>query len=161
MGKRGPKRTPTELLALRGNPGKRKRHGEPKPPTESPSCPSWLNVEAKREWRRIVPELERLHLIARVDRAALAAYCQSWARWLQAERVIEDHGMTMVIETKGGGTYEQQRPEVSIAQKEKGQMKAFAALFGFSPSDRASLAVGEPPKERDVTKEFLFGPRRS
>ena len=27
-------------------------------PVEAPACPSWLEPQAKREWKRIVPELE-------------------------------------------------------------------------------------------------------
>jgi phage terminase small subunit len=58
---------------------------EPKPKVERPSCPPDLSKVARKEWRRIVPILEELQIVARLDRAALSAYCESWARWREAE----------------------------------------------------------------------------
>ena len=39
-----------------------------------------------------MPELEAAGLLARADRAALAAYCQAWARWVEAEQKIQSSG---------------------------------------------------------------------
>lgn len=100
MGARGPKRTPTSLNKLRGNPGKRaQNHNEPQPELGA-QCPAWLHPEAKREWKRLRAELERLDLLTVVDQAAMAAYCQAYARWFDAERAIAeaaaDHAETLL-----------------------------------------------------------------
>jgi P27 family predicted phage terminase small subunit len=55
---------------------------------EMPDCPKHLWPEAKREWRRIGPELEDAGLVAKIDRAALALYCQSWARMVWHEECL-------------------------------------------------------------------------
>jgi phage terminase small subunit len=55
---------------------------------ETPDCPKHLWPEARREWRRIGPELEAAGLIAKIDRAALALYCQSWARMVWHEECL-------------------------------------------------------------------------
>jgi phage terminase small subunit len=47
-----------------------------------------LSAEAKIEWRRVARALHRLGLLTSVDRAALAAYCQAYARWRQAEKAL-------------------------------------------------------------------------
>jgi P27 family predicted phage terminase small subunit len=94
-----------------------------------------LSAEAKAEWSRITPELERLGLIARVDRAALAGYAQSWARWREAEQVIEEHGQTYVTPTG----FLRERPEVAIAASEKRALRLFALEFGLSPASRTRL----------------------
>jgi phage terminase small subunit len=79
---RGRKPKPTALKMFEGNPGKRAlNRNEPKPPAETPDCPVHLDDEAQAEWNRITPELSTLGLIARIGRAALAAYCQAWSRW--------------------------------------------------------------------------------
>lgn len=36
--------------------------------------------------------LHALRLVENVDRAALAAYCTAYARWVQAERAIAERG---------------------------------------------------------------------
>jgi P27 family predicted phage terminase small subunit len=42
----------------------------------------------------------RLNLLTIIDRAALAAYCQAWGRWVEAEDNIQRFGA--VIETSKG-----------------------------------------------------------
>lgn len=147
-GGRPPK--PTALKLLDGNPGKRplNRH-EPKPRPVAPTCPAWLSAEAKREWRRIARELERLGLLTQVDRAALAGYCQNYARALEAERVLSEEGLTFTTE-KG---YVMQRPEVAIAQKAWQLVRAFGAEFGLTPSSRGRLSLPEP--ETDDLERLL------
>ncbi len=75
--KPGTKPKPTALKLLEGNPGKRPLPmNEPKPAPTAPKCPSWLHKDAKKEWKRISTELERLGLLTQVDMAALAGYCE-------------------------------------------------------------------------------------
>jgi P27 family predicted phage terminase small subunit len=49
--------------------------------------------EARREWHRIGIELVRLGLVARIDKAALAIYCQLWQRWIDAENAVRELGL--------------------------------------------------------------------
>jgi phage terminase small subunit len=83
----GRKPKPSALKMFEGNPGKRAlNQNEPKPPIETPECPVHLDDEVQAQWNRITPELTTLGLISRIDRAALAAYCQAWSRWVKAVR---------------------------------------------------------------------------
>lgn len=69
---------------LRGNPSKLSAAdlaGELHAPVELPKLPPHLLPEARREWKRIGAELVELGLVAKIDRAALALYCQAWA-WM-------------------------------------------------------------------------------
>jgi len=102
-----------------------------------------LLPEAKREWARIAPELESLGLLTIVDRAALAGYCQAYARAMQAEQRVQKKGLIFTTNTG----YVQQRPEVAIAQKSWQLVRAFAAEFGLTPSSRSRIEVKEPGEE--------------
>ena len=83
---RGPKPTPTALRRLQGNPGKRGyNHAEPQPPEGVPDCPAHLNAAARDEWDRLALVLHDMGVVTAVDRAALAAYCQCYGRWVEAE----------------------------------------------------------------------------
>ena len=145
------------LKRLAGNPGKRPLNPrEPEPEKGIPTRPEWLLSEAKREWSRIVPELQRLDLLTKVDRAALASYCQWWARWVEAEKELELWGLTFT--TPNG--YIQQRPEVSIAQKASDKCRAFLTEFGLTPASRSRIklpAAGPPvdPFEAYLKSERL------
>ena len=86
MAPRGRKPKPTHLKLVTGNPGKRAlNENEPKPELSLPSPPPHLDDEAKVEWGRVSERLYALGCLAEIDRAALAAYCQAYSRWVRAE----------------------------------------------------------------------------
>ena len=155
MGKRGPRPKPTGLRVLQGNPDHKKMNRkEPKPEPAVPTCPSWLPEIAKAEWRRLSKELHRMGLLSRIDRSALAAYCQLYADWHQAERVIQKLGPT--FETPNG--YVQQRPEVAMKNKALSLLAKFGSLFGLSPADRVGLEIKKGSTEDELAR-ILRAPR--
>lgn len=65
MATRGRKPKPTALKILEGNPGKRPiNENEPIPPKGTVKCPTWLEPEAKKEWKRLAPSLEAMGVLA-------------------------------------------------------------------------------------------------
>ncbi|TVQ59904.1 MAG: phage terminase small subunit P27 family [Phycisphaerales bacterium] len=154
---RGRKPTPTAIKELRGNPGRRKPSvREPVPKRGAPTCPAHLSPEAKREWARVVKELDRLGLVTTIDRAALAAYCQLYARWAFAEKHLQDQGY--VIETPNG--MQMPSPYVSISSKALEQMKAYMVEFGMTPSARTRVnAKPDNPVKREGSLEEFNGMR--
>ena len=53
-----------------------------------PACPDWLMSEAKKEWERLAELMNQMGVLTEVDMAAFAAYCQSYARWKEAQEHI-------------------------------------------------------------------------
>jgi P27 family predicted phage terminase small subunit len=103
---------PSAVKELTGNPGHRAlNENEPKPIACIPKCPKHLDEEARAEWRRITPELLKLQVLARVDCAALSAYCMAWSGWVDAETNLRKFGA--VIKTPKG--YPIQNPYLGIA----------------------------------------------
>lgn len=152
MAGRPPK--PTKLKLLQGNPGKRELNkNEPNPQVgeDIPKPPSWMETQAKKEWKRIVPELHRLELLTMVDHPSLVAYCQAYARFVECEKIIKKQGMT--FETPNG--YVQQRPEIAISNNAQKIMKEFAAQFGLTPSSRGRLNLPDQKENKDEFEEFL------
>ena len=134
----GPAPQPTALKLLAGNPGKRPlNEAEPKPVLAIPAMPKHLGKEAKKEWKRIVPELQKLGLLTRVDRAALAAYCVSFGRWVEAEQELAVTG-AIVVSPNG---YPQQSPWLAISNKALENVRRFIAEFGLSPASRSRVSV--------------------
>jgi P27 family predicted phage terminase small subunit len=116
-----------------------------------PTCPRHLSDEAKKEWRRIVPELEAVGLITRIDRAALAVYCQAWARWLEAEEALRKYGVMV----KSPNGFPMQSPYLAVANKAIEQMRGLLTEFGMSPASRTRISVQEPSDE-DAEFEALL-----
>jgi P27 family predicted phage terminase small subunit len=143
---RGRKPKPTKLKLVNGNPGHRPlNRNEPEPEALTPDPPAHLSAIAVEEWNRITAELEKLKLISSIDRAALAAYCQCYARWVEAETYIEFHGLT--ITTTLGNSIA--NPAVGIANTAMKLMGKFLVEFGMTPSSRTRLSVS---KGKDQSK---------
>jgi P27 family predicted phage terminase small subunit len=162
----GRKAKPPELKLLSGNPGHRPIDLDAgiHPPVEIPKCPAHLSTEAKTEWKRLAPQLERLGLITSLDLAAFAMYCQSYGRWVFAEkriRELNDQAERCARELRARGEtvpdgdarrfpgfvqrtpseYEQQSIWLQVANKALEQTLKLAAEFGLSPSMRAGVTA--------------------
>lgn len=149
----GRKPKPTALKELAGNPGKRPLNTrEPKPRTELPPCPRHLTGEARREWRRMGGELARMGVVTAVDRAALAAYCVAWARWVDAEGQVAKLGT--IVKTANGNLI--QNPYLAVANRALEQMTRLATEFGMTPSSRSRVQVAERDAGPSLA-DVLFG----
>lgn len=149
--------TPTKIKALRGNPGKRAMNkNEPQAPKGKPSPPAHLDIDALREWKRIIPILSIMKLLSSADQTLIAMYCTAQGRWANAERQIIQYGPVQAIETKTGKKILIQNPYLAIANKAMEQAHKFGNELGLSPAVRSKLHV-EMGKENDPAKEFLFG----
>jgi P27 family predicted phage terminase small subunit len=142
---RGRKPTPTHLKLVRGNPGKRRLNAtEPAPGRVLPAPLPELSRDARIEWERVAGELHRIGVLSGIDRAALAAYCQAYGRWIVAERAIakmaERDQLTegLMIKTTNGNAV--QNPLVGTANKAMADMVRYAAEFGMTPSARSRIS---------------------
>lgn len=150
MATRGRKPKPTALKLLEGNPGKRPiNEHEPIPPKGTVKCPSWLEQEAKKEWKRLAPSLEAMGVLTQADLTAFAGYCQAYARWKEAEEFISQHGS--IFQTPSG--YVQQVPQVSIAQQNLKIMQSFCSEFGLTPATRARIIANGGGKEEGASDD--------
>ena len=151
----GRKPKPTAVKKLEGNPGKRKLNTkEPNPGKGMPDCPAWLLPEAKTEWIRLSEKLNQMGVLTEIDRSVFAAYCQSYARWKEAQEHIDSEGST--FETDKG--YQQQTPWVGIANTNQKLMLQAASEFGLTPSSRSRIIAGNSKgQEPEDEMEALLG----
>ncbi len=150
-----PRPKPTAVKRLNGNPGKRPLpEHEPMPDITPPTCPSWLSYQARAEWRRIVPELERLGLLTMVDRAALVGYCEAWARYTKAAKEIQK-GFTYEAIDKNFQMKRIKKPEVAICHDALNQIRTFCIEFGLTPSSRGKMNTAIKPPEQDPLDKML------
>ena len=133
---RGRKPTPTAIRRSTGNKGKRGyNHAEPVPPEGIPDCPPHLCEEAKAEWLRLAEPLHEMGVLTMVDRAALAAYCQAYGRWVEAEQKLAQS--PTMLKTPSG--YVQQSPWLSVANKQMELMGRFMTELGLTPAARSRV----------------------
>ncbi|HIW78115.1 MAG TPA: phage terminase small subunit P27 family [Candidatus Bilophila faecipullorum] len=145
----GRKPLPTQVKLLRGTAQRcRMNPDEPAPDPSLPDAPTHLSPEAREEWDRVAGELYDLGVLSAVDRAALAAYCQAYGRWVAAERELrrEDGSMNLISVTSNGNVI--QNPLVGIANKSLELMHKYLTEFGMSPSSRTRVGAKKKTGEK-------------
>jgi P27 family predicted phage terminase small subunit len=150
MGARGPAPKPTNLKLIQGTFRKdRAPRTEPQPETKAPKMPTWLNRDGKREWKRIIGELEELGLVSELDRNVLAAYCQAFGEWREHSRAVYENGTTTI---SGAGSIVA-HPEVAMRNDAYRRMLKAAQEFGLTPSSRTRINGAEGARE--VENDFM------
>lgn len=94
-------------------------------------------------------------MLTGIDMAAFAAYCQSYARWKEAQEHIDSGGSA--FETEKG--YQQQTLWAGIANTNQKLMQQAAAEFGLTPSARSRIMAetGGGREEEDEMEALLGG----
>jgi P27 family predicted phage terminase small subunit len=150
MAGRRPK--PTKLKLLQGTQrSDRVNRQEPDPKSEIPSCPKHIQGESRREWKRITKELGALGLLTKVDRAAIAAYCDAYGRWTEALGKLHEKGLLV----KAPSGYPILNPYLSIINSALDQMRKFLTEFGMTPSSRTRINVAQKNEDKDDAARFF------
>ena len=108
--------------------------------------------------------MEHLGLLTQIDMATFAGYCQTYAKWKEAEEFIQKNGSTYEIPKHGEGgevisVYYQQYPQVSQARQYLEQITKLCAEFGMTPSSRGRIQV-PGAKEQENEMEMLLQKKR-
>jgi P27 family predicted phage terminase small subunit len=158
---KGRKPLPKSLRILGGNAGKRPIKFDEPQFTGVPKCPTWLDQTAKKEFKRICKELEAVGMLTACDQGALAAYCVTYSRWVEAERQVSLHGITISepITNKASeviGQKVRRNPANIVASDCLRTLARYGSEFGFSPASRSRLSV-TPNEQVDPLEDFLNG----
>ena len=119
---------------------------EPMPDSDKIAPPDNLSKPALKYWDHVVEQLKSAGIMTNLDNHALGMYCEAYARWVEANDKISEHGM--VIKAPSG--YPVQSPYLSISNRAFEQMRAMLSEFGMTPSSRSRIKA-EPKK---VINEF-------
>lgn len=122
MGQRGPKPLPANVHLLRGNPSRLSAgelHDTVDPEIAIPHCPKHLLPEARKFWRRLTPELEKLRLISLIDQAALGLACQEWGWLVWHEMLLQRDVAQAELKAKAWAEVEEQKRAAAEARDEQ------------------------------------------
>lgn len=155
MGRRGPPPKPSALKRAHGTyRPDRAAPNEVAPAPGVPDMPRWLDAEGRREWKRVVPQLEALGVLATVDRAMLADYCAAHSLAVRATR--EYQRAPLMTEGPHGHV---PNPLLKVAKEARAQAARLGAEFGLSAASRTRISAPERKPEGDESEDFLFGGR--
>jgi P27 family predicted phage terminase small subunit len=107
-------------------------------------------MRLQREVAAVRPHGVVIGVLTVIDRAALAAYCQCYAKWVEAERKLKE--TPPLLKTPSG--YVQQSPWVAIANKQLELMGRYMAELGMTPAARSRVGTADPRMQIPVTYTF-------
>lgn len=111
-----------------------------------PKMPVDLSPEAKAEWRRVVPQLEGMGVLATLDRALLIRYVTAWADWVELEGMLQKSGK-LIRGQKGNFV----RNPIWLLRRDADEtVTELARQLGLSPVARLRAGVvHERPPDRE------------
>ena len=138
MGTRGPIPKPTVIEIMEGRPGHRPVNWrEPQPRAVAPRCPDYLDARAKKEWRRLVPILQRMRVLTEADGIALGNLCQTYSTMLKAQEKLNELGILY----KSPSGYVMQSPLLNIVSACVDTLNKLSREFGLTPASRSRLTA--------------------
>lgn len=90
--------------------------------------------------------------IPSVDRAVLAAYCQAYGRWVEAEEKLKE--TPLLIRTPSG--YVQQSPWLNVANRQMELLGRYMAEIGLTPASRPRIALAGPIEQQEPVDKIEF-----
>jgi phage terminase small subunit len=153
----------------------------PKPLSSRPPCPMFLQPEARKAWKYLCEQLERMGILGTSDQAIMVTYCQMWeiavlstkrmqaiaaerdrkTAELAAKNGVEippgrmstgDWSDAMLATTSNGNVIN--NPLLGVANTAWERLVKCASLLGLSPTDRAKLTL-EAPQGKTLREELL------
>lgn len=118
--------------------------------------PDWLIDDvAKKEWRRIIKELEKINLVGNLDRNNLGGYCNAFANYVKATNILKEQAYYIDRETRNG-VIVVKNPMVDIQKTYADEMRRFASLCGLTIDSRLKAAATKTSKSKEEI-ENKFG----
>ena len=91
-------------------------------------------------------------MLTKVDRAALAIYCDAWADYYHAHKLVKEQGH--LVETRGGGR--KKNPAHTLKKEAATRFLQLADRFGLNPSARTRLeAPNSVEDQQSPMEKFL------
>jgi len=155
---------PTKQKIKEGEPNKNRINRNEVRPQGRARPPVWLNKQARNEWRRVVPELDRLGLCTKLDRMELAAYCQSVGMLVEVEKKINeltdksveaggDASNAYLLKNQAGNVIIS--PLLSIRNRLREQVHTSECEFGMTPVSRSRIDLARQEKDKDPMEELF------
>lgn len=108
---------------------------------KAPAPPSCLSLEAKKEWRRVLPILIERRILTTADLGSLESYCASIGVMREAQTILNRDGLVI------GG---KRHPAFGIMNAAQTTARLCAAELGLTPVSRSRPSIREEGDDDDL-----------
>lgn len=130
----GPRPAPIRPATARGSWIAAARPAAPSSNRACPTCPEWLDTDAKRAWCEIALRLEAMGKA--VNRDALTRYAVTWRKWRKLQLYVKQHGVMVQTDE-----IHRLRPEAKQIASVGEQLTVLEHAFGLTPETRPRTHV--------------------
>jgi P27 family predicted phage terminase small subunit len=116
-----------------------------------PAAPDGLDKVGQDTWYSTASKLQELGLLSDLDLVMLKEYCYQVSIMQKAKKCIDEEGMTIIMQNKGGGMYPVKSPYIAIYNEALTHSCRIAQQFGFTPSSRQSISLPQQKKGGKLT----------
>lgn len=120
-------------------------------PSDLDRLPQDLNdTKAKKEWKRVVPELKKMDIVGRLDITNLVAYCNAYSKYCEATKALR--GQPLTVPSPSG---EKENPLINVQIKYADMFRKFADQCGLTINSRLKWAATKTKQqEEQIESEF-------
>jgi P27 family predicted phage terminase small subunit len=109
-----------------------------------------LDTKAKKEWKRVVPELKKMDIVGRLDISNLVAYCNAFSKYCEATKALR--GQPLTVPSPSGW---KENPLISVQLKYQEAFRKAADQCGLTINSRLKWAATKMKKqEEQIESEF-------
>jgi P27 family predicted phage terminase small subunit len=144
MGKRGPAKTPTNILKVRGSWLAEQRQNAPQAEPSLPPCPAWVSPNAAKHWDEIGGLLYSMGIMSAPFTLTLGLLVEALADYVKRAEQCRD--CDEVVYTEKGAF-----PHPIFGMKDKAWDRVLKAAqqFGLTPATISDVTIDKPKQEED------------
>ena len=118
--------------------------------------PKWLvDSVAKKEYKRIVSEFDKINVVGNLDLNNIAAYCNAYSFYLKATNELKGQSLTVERIMKNGEVGLFKNPLIDVQRNYADEMRKFASLCGLTIDSRLKVASVQVNKtEKTIEDDF-------
>ncbi|ABA04878.1 phage terminase, small subunit, putative, P27 [Nitrobacter winogradskyi Nb-255] len=109
----------------------------------APTVPKWLSADAKREWKRVLPDLIERRILTDADLGSLENYCIAIGQVREMERILQTEGHVYGAES---GLLKR-HPAGVILSDAMTRARLLAVEMGLTPVSRSRPAIRDDDEE--------------
>ena len=128
-----------------------------RPQADKIGPPKWLGRDAKKEFKRLVSELQQVKLVTNVDVYAIARWADAYIDYNKCTAIIASEGLMVEYTNKAAETNRVPHPLLAKKKQLHEQMAKIESDFGMAPASRAKIAMPKKEEKEPTAFEKMFG----
>ena len=118
-------------------------------PRDGLGPPEWLDLEARKEFTRVVEEATQIDLLDNLDLSVLAVYADAWSNYIALHDLIQKQGNVIEVVGSQGNRAPKVNPALTAQEMYVKRIMSASAKLGLATTDRLKLIVPQQPEKKE------------